>query len=208
MGVPVLILGESGTGKSTSMRNFNAEELSVVNVDGKVLPFRNAFKKVLLTDDAEKIISSMQKTSSKVIVVDDAQYIMANEYMRRAKETGFTKFMDIGQKMFNIVDCVKALPADVVVYFLWHTEIGQDGTVKAKTIGKMLDEKITIEGKFTIVLRTSVEDGHYYFLTQNNGQDTVKSPMGMFEELKIDNDLKHVDSVIREYYGLNTPTGE
>lgn len=202
MGVPVLILGESGTGKSTSMRNFSPDELSVINVDGKMLPFRNKFKKIVCTDDAEKIVELLNKTASKVVVIDDAQYIMANEYMRRAKETGFTKFTDIGQKMFNIVDLVKALPQDVIVYFLWHTETDNDGIVRAKTIGKMLNEKITVEGKFTIVLRTQVEDGAYKFLVHNNGQDTVKSPMGMFEG-PIENDLKLVDSTIREYYGLN-----
>lgn len=201
MGIPVMILGESGTGKSTSMRNFNPDELSIVNVDGKMFPFRNNFKKVVNTDNSDQIIELLKKTNSKVIVVDDAQYIMANEYMRRAKETGFNKFTDIGQKMFNIVDCVKSLPANVIVYFLWHTEIDSDGIVRAKTIGKMLSEKITVEGKFTIVLRTSVEDGKYSFLTQNNGQDTVKSPMGMFEG-PIDNDLKLVDTTIRNYYGL------
>lgn len=203
MGVPVLVLGESGTGKSTSMRNFNPDELSIINVDGKMLPFRNQFKKIVCTDDAEKVVELLKKTASKVVVVDDAQYIMANEYMRRAKETGFNKFTDIGQKMFNIVDCVKALPLDVVVYFLWHTETDSDGTIRAKTIGKMLNEKITVEGKFTIVLRTSVEDGVYRFLVQNNGQDTVKTPMGMFEG-PIDNDLKLVDNTIREYYGIKT----
>lgn len=203
MGVPVLVLGESGTGKSTSMRNFNPDELSIINVDGKMLPFRNQFKKIVCTDDADKVVELLKKTASKVVVVDDAQYIMANEYMRRAKETGFNKFTDIGQHMFNIVDCVKALPPDVVVYFLWHTETDSDGTIRAKTIGKMLNEKITVEGKFTIVLRTSVEDGVYKFLVQNNGQDTVKTPMGMFEG-PIDNDLKLVDNTIREYYGIKT----
>lgn len=201
MGVGVLIIGESGTGKSTSMRNFKPDELSIINVDGKTLPFRNQFKKVIKTDKAADVLELMQKSSSKVIVIDDAQYIMSNEYMRRARETGFNKFLEIGQNMFNIVDCVKALPDDVIVYFLWHSEVGTDGTIKAKTIGKMLDEKITIEGKFTIVLRTSVEDGAYKFLTQNNGQDTVKSPMGMFDG-PIENDLKAVDNIIREYYGL------
>lgn len=203
MGVGVLIIGESGTGKSTSMRNFKPDEISIINVDGKTLPFRNQFKKVIKTDKAADVLELLQKSTSKVIVVDDAQYIMANEYMRRARETGYNKFLEIGQNMFNIVDCVKALPDDVIVYFLWHSEVGADGTIKAKTIGKMLDEKITIEGKFTIVLRTAVEDGAYKFLTQNNGQDTVKSPMGMFDG-PIENDLKAVDNIIREYYGLKT----
>ncbi len=196
-----MILGESGTGKSTSMRNFVSDELSIINVDGKVLPFRNQFKKIVKTDDPVKILELLSKSTSKVIIVDDAQYIMSNMYMKRAQERGYDKFVDIGQKMFNIVDCVKSLPDDVIVYFLWHTEITNDGTTKAKTIGKMLDSTVTIEGKFSIVLRTSVEDGKYTFLTQNNGQDTVKSPMGMFEG-PIDNDLKLVDSTIREYYGL------
>lgn len=201
MGIPVLILGESGTGKSASLRNFGSKEISLVNVDAKPMPFPAKFEKVLATDNGQKILAAIQKTQSKIIVIDDAQYIMANEFMRRTKERGFDKFSEIGCNFWTLIESVKKLPADTIVYFLMHTEETSTGVVKAKTIGKMLDEKITLEGKFTIVLRTQVEDGTYSFRTQNNGYDTVKAPMGMFNPV-IDNDLKAVDARIREYYQL------
>lgn len=207
MGIPVLILGESGTGKSASMRNFTGEELSLINVDGKPLPFRNSFKKMISTDSAPYIISKMIASQSKIIVIDDAQYIMANEFMRRAKEKGYDKFSDIGQGFFYIIETVKKLNSDVIVYFLSHTEETNTGSVKCKTVGKMLDSAITLEGKFTIVLRTAVKDGHFYFSTQNSGYDTVKSPIGMFDRVDIDNDLKAVDTAIRQYYNMPAITG-
>ena len=202
MGIGVMVLGESGTGKSCSLRNFKKDELSVINVDGKPFPFRNEFDKVAKTDNAPKIIELMAKTTSKVIVIDDAQYIMANEYMRRAYEKGYEKYSQIGTSFFNIVESVKMLPDDTIVYFLMHTEETNTGSVKAKTIGKMLDSTITLEGKFSIVLRTSVQEGKYCFSTQNSGNDTVKSPLGMFDAPLIENDLKKVDTAIRAYYGL------
>lgn len=202
MGIGVMVLGESGTGKSCSIRTFGAGDASIINVDGKPFPFKSQFTKVLSTDNADAIIGLLQKTQSKVVIIDDAQYIMANEYMRRSKETGYQKYNDIGSNFFNIVDAVRQLPADTIVYFLMHTEETNGGVIKAKTIGKMLDSTITLEGKFTIVLRTCVQDGKYMFSTQNNGFDTVKSPFGMFDEPLIPNDLKAVDTKIREYYGL------
>lgn len=202
MGTGVLVIGESGTGKSSSLRNFEDNEISLVNVEGKPLPFRNSFKKVIHADTSTAIINAMMRASSKVIVIDDVQYVMANEFMRRAKETGFTKFTEIGFNFFNIIEAVKKLPADVIVYFLGHTSVDKSGTVRFKTVGKLLDEKITIEGKFTIVLKTIVSDGQYLFSTRNNGRDTVKSPQGMFESAEIPNDLKAVDTAIRAYYNM------
>ena len=204
MGVAVLIEGESGTGKSASLRNFKPEEISIINVDSKPFPFKNGkdFKKVLCTDNAEKIIAAMKRSTSKVIVIDDAQYIMANAYMRKANVKGYDKYVEIGVDFFNIVEAVKELPDDVIVYFFMHTEETNGGIIKAKTIGKMLDTTITLEGKFTIVLRTLVKDGNYYFTTQNCGYDTVKTPMGMFEENEIPNDTKYVDTKIRDYYEM------
>lgn len=198
-----MILGESGTGKSASLRNFKKEDLAVVNVIGKPLPFRSKGFETINSDDYTKIRNFLKKTDKKAIVIDDAQYLMANEYMRRAKETGYQKFTDIGQNFWNLMNYCRQLPDDVIVYFLQHTETSADGsTTKAKTIGKMLDEKISLEGMCTIVLRTSVEDGVYSFTTHNSGQDTVKSPVGMFDSDLIPNDLKIVDGHIREYYGM------
>lgn len=202
MGIGVLVLGESGTGKSTSLRNFTNDEVSIINVEGKPFPFKSQFQRVVNTDNATQITNLLRQTKSKVVVIDDAQYIMANEFMRRSTERGFDKYTEIGVNFFNVVDVVKTLPSDTIVYFLMHTEENSSGSVKAKTIGKMLDEKISLEGKFSIVLRTQVKDGHYLFSTQNNGYDTVKTPLGMFEKPLIENDLKKVDETIRTYYGL------
>lgn len=201
MAIPVLVLGESGTGKSASLRNFDASEIKVINVEGKPLPFKNKFE-VFSSDNYVKILKEMQATEKPVIVIDDAQYLMANEFMRRATERGYDKFTEIAQNFWNLVNKVKELPKNQIVYFLAHIERDQNGNEKIKTIGKLLDEKITVEGMFTIVLKTNVTDGVYTFLTQNSGHDTVKSPIGMFPSIAIDNDLKYVDEKIRNYYEI------
>ena len=205
MGVLVYVLGRSGTGKSYSMRNFGKDELGVVNVQGKILPFKGSGSfDIVNTDNSSEIVDQVKKMAKKhkVIVVDDFQYVMANEFMRRATERGYDKFTEIAKHAWDIADCVKELPADVVVYVMCHTDTDQDGFEKLKTIGKLLDEKIVLEGMSTIVLKTAVSDGQYMFLTQNNGKDTVKSPSGMFPAYAIDNDLKYVDQKIRSYYEL------
>ena len=202
MGIPVMILGESGTGKSASLRNFSKDEIGVINVCRKPLPFRNQIKD-LKTDNYMAIEKALKASSKKAAVIDDCQYLMANEYMRQAKVTGYQKFTDIAQNFWMLVQVViRELPEDVIVYFLGHIERDQNGNEKFKTIGKMLDEKITVEGMFTVVLKTSIQDGRYLFSTRNSGNDTVKSPIGMFDEPYIDNDLKAVDTAIREYYEI------
>lgn len=210
MAIPVLILGESGTGKSASMRNFQPDELAVVNVVGKPLPFRGRFES-LNGDSYRQIKKFISATDKKAIVIDDAQYLMANEFMRRATERGYDKFTEIAQNFWDLINAIQKLPEDVVVYVLAHIERDNAGNEKIKTIGKMLDEKITIEGMFTVVLKTVVADGVYNFATQNSGNDTVKSPIGLFTTALIDNDLKVVDTAIREYYYLSaaeTPVPE
>lgn len=202
MGLPVLVLGYSGSGKSASMRNFGEDELSLVNVNGKPLPFRTKFRGVLNSDNYKEISAFIRMQKTKTIVIDDSQYLMANEFMRRAKETGFQKFTDIGKNFWELVKLTESLPDDVIVYFLNHLETGDDGRQKSKTIGKLLDEKITVEGMFTVVLKTVVNDGRYLFATQTDGCDTCKSPIGLFDSMYIDNDLKMVDESIRIYYSL------
>ena len=212
MGTPVLILGESGSGKSASMRNMNPEKTILIQAVSKPLPFRNKYKSFdrsdnvgtkLAMDNHESIIKAIThfvKAGFTEFVIDDFQYVMANEYMRRSAETGFTKFTEIAKHAWEIISFCQTLPDGVTVYFLSHVQDGDSGQVKAKTIGKMLDEKITVEGLFTIVLRTNVEDGKYRFSTQNSGNDTVKSPMGLFNDQYIDNDLNNVTTKINEYY--------
>lgn len=205
MGQIAFILGRSGTGKSYSMRNFSPDEIAVINVQGKILPFKGSAKfNMVHSDKSDAIVEEIQELAKtyKVIVVDDFQYIMANEFMRRATERGFDKFTEIARHAWDVANCVQGLANDVIVYILCHTDTDQDGFEKLKTIGKLLDEKIVLEGMSTIVLKTAVSDGQYMFLTQNSGHDTVKSPAGMFPTYAIDNDLKYVDTKIRNYYEM------
>lgn len=204
MAQKVLILGDSGTGKSASLRNFKPEEVLIINAAGKPLPFKNHFECVNPSFDklSQDVLTAMDKTDKKVIVIDDAQYIMSFQYMRRIKEGGWDKWNDIQGDFFNIIKACDYMPDDVIVYFLSHIQRDDEGREKIKTMGKMLDEKITIEGLFTTVLKTNVVDGTYCFVTQNNGRDTVKSPIGMFDNYAIDNDLKYVDTKIRNYYEI------
>ena len=205
MGQLVYILGRSGTGKSYSLRNFDKGEIAVVNVQGKILPFKGAGKFNLInTDDADEIVDAIKAAAKKYkkIVVDDFQYVMANEFMRRSAEKGYDKFTEIGRHAWDIANVVRELPNDVIVYVMCHTDTDQEGFERLKTIGKLLDDKIVLEGMSTIVLKTSVSDGKYYFLTQNNGKDTTKSPAGMFPTYAIENDLKYVDDKIRNYYEI------
>lgn len=203
MAVPVLILGQSGTGKSYSMKNFNEDEVCLISVQKSLLPFRKKFTETVVTDKYSEIIKAMKATKKKVIVIDDTQYLMCNEFMRRATERGYDKFTEIAQNFWSlVVQEVNNLPADTIVYLLCHTATDENGVEKMKTIGKLVDEKITPEGLFTIVLKTAVSDGQYAFVTQNNGKDTVKSPEGMFSTYAINNDLKYVDEKIRNYYEL------
>lgn len=211
MGQLVYILGRSGTGKSYSMRNLDPTKFAVINVQGKLFPFKNAGKiKYVVTDDSDSIVKNIKglATTYNIIVVDDFQYVMANEFMRRAMERGYDKFTEIGRHAWDIANCVRDLPVETIVYIMCHTDTDQEGLERLKTIGKMLDEKIVMEGMSTIVLKTNVSDGKYTFLTQNNGKDTAKSPAGMFPSYAIDNDLKYVDDKIRSYYGFEGSKSE
>ena len=205
MGILAFVLGRSGTGKSYSLRNFDPNEVEIINVQGKILPFKGAGKFNLInTDDADAIVDEIKAAAKKYkrIVVDDFQYVMANEFMRRSAEKGYDKFTEIGRHAWDIANVVRELPNDVIVYVMCHTDTDQEGFERLKTIGKLLDDKIVLEGMSTIVLKTSVSDGKYYFLTQNNGKDTTKSPAGMFPTYAIENDLKYVDDKIRNYYEI------
>lgn len=215
MSTAVLILGKSGTGKSASMRELNPTNTLLIQVVRKPLPFKSGgwqrFDKkeapdgnIIVTDHWETILKAMRGTRRKVIVIDDFQYVLANEYMRRTDERGYDKFTDIGRHAWELITAASDLPEDVRVYILAHSDTNDSGETKMKTIGKMLDEKITPEGLFTIVLRTHVTDGHYQFSTRNNGSDSVKAPMGLFDADKIPNNLAEVDAAITDYYGITT----
>ena len=201
MGVGTLILGESGTGKSSSLRNFSEGDVFVIRAINKPQPFKNHIRSIV-SDDYSDIKKTMKTAKEKIIVIDDAQYLMSNEFMRRATERGYDKFTEIAQGFWDLINSINDLDDDVRVYIMAHVERDANGNEKIKTIGKMLDEKITVEGMFTIVLKTNVTDGNYSFITQNNGHDTTKSPMGMFNSYAIDNDLKYVDEKICNYYEI------
>lgn len=201
MGIPVLILGESGSGKSTSMRNFDPSELTVFNVANKLLPFRKELN-VINNAGYGTIGKELQKQEKKIYVIDDSQYLLAFELFNRAKEKGYDKFTDIAVRFEKMLDyIIKGTPEDCIVYLLHHCETTDTGKIKAKTVGKMLDNQLTVEGLFSIVLYAFVEDDKHLFRTTNDGFCPAKAPMGMFEPI-IDNDLKFVDTTIREYYKL------
>lgn len=207
MSIGVFILGNSGTGKTTSLRNFKSDEILYINVAKKPLPFRAKFAETVEGDSYVQIAKAINSTTKKTVVIDDCQYLMANEFMRRSGEKGYDKFTEIAKNFWTLVNASNNdLAKDVIIYFLAHTDVSETGQEKMKTIGKMLDEKICVEGMVSIVLKTSVKDGRYTFTTQNNGHDTVKSPLGMFDSFEIDNDLKAVDTTIREYWSLTGDT--
>lgn len=205
MGLAVLILGKSGSGKSTSLRNFKHDEVALVNVMDKPLPFKGKFDSTLSSTNYEQVRDAIFRTEKKVVVIDDFGYMMTHHLMA-GKDAGGNKFDlydDIASKPWGLLDWVRnRLPEDKIVYFMMHEAENEFGGVKPKTIGKMTDDKICLEGLFTIVLRCVFEDDKHLFQTHMRGNDVTKSPIGMFEDDTVDNDLKLVDSTIRSYYDM------
>ena len=206
----VLIIGDSGTGKSTSIETLDPARTLIINVESKTFPFGKQFKYVMETDDIDKIIHQMQNMGGiKTVVIDDAGYLMTNAFMRghsggRKGSQVFDLYNDIGDSFWNLIEFInKGLPKDVLVYLMMHLDESDSGRIRPKTIGKMLDDKVCVEGMFTICLRCESKDGKHYFRTVTNGYDPVKAPKGMFDSDTIPNDLAYVDAKIREYYGYN-----
>jgi hypothetical protein len=201
------LIGKSGSGKSTSLRNFDEKEIGLINVSRKPLPFKKKFESTVNTDDYDMIIKCLAKTAKNSIVIDDAGYLIVNMFMRGHSNAGagnavFGFYNKVGDSFWNLIEYVKTLPENKIVYFLMHEDKNDFGDIKPKTIGKILDEKVCLEGMFTIVLRSTRNNDKHVFRTQSDGMDVAKSPMGLFEEVEIDNDLKFVDDKIREYYDL------
>lgn len=203
MGVPVLIEGETGSGKTYSLRNFKPDEIGIFSVEKGRLPFRGDFK-VVKHATYNDINLIFKNPKLKRYVIDDSQYLLVNELFDRAKETGYQKYTDMALAFRNLVHAVNHnLPDDVIVYFLHHTETDSTtGKTKAKTVGRMIDQYLTLEGCFDVVLLASVEGTEHYFITQSDGYTTAKSPAEMFPDAKIPNDLKAVDDAIRVYWNL------
>lgn len=140
-------------------------------------------------------------------VIDDAQYLMAFESFDKVNETGYTKFTTMAKNYEDMLRHIQEeTDPNVIVYVLQHIDKDEDGKIKAKTLGKMLDQQLTVEGLFSIVLLAQTDGKRHYFITQSDGTNPCKSPMEMFDEVEIDNDLKMVDDTIREYYGLTKNT--
>ena len=205
MGIPVIIYGKSGAGKSRSIKGFKSDEIYLVNVLGKPLPFKGSFKYVSNTDNVQTIMAGLSKMSTKVAVVDDFGYIMTNLFMRgHGGGDQFKLFNTIGDAVWSFINFIQsaAVTEDAIVYLILHEDINEDGSSKLRTIGKLLDQKVCIEGMATVVLRATVKGGRHIFQTQSDGTSIAKSPEGMFAGEEIDNDLKQVDTAIRAYWGL------
>lgn len=207
MSVLVMLFGESGAGKSTSLRNFTNDEVAIINVSGKPMPFKSDLK-TASSNDYQIIAENLPKLKQPSIVIDDATYLMVDQFMANANVKGYDKYTQIAFNFTMLIEQARKLPEDKIVYFIGHSEQMDNGREHFKTIGRMIDNYVTLEGKFTVVLKAVVKDGHYYFQTHNNGSDTVKSPLGMFEEDLIDNDLKMVDDIIRDYWNIPRTTEE
>ena len=206
MGIPVLVLGKSGSGKSSSLRNFSPDEVGIINVMGKPLPFKSQIKTVSTRnyDAIQKILSEAKSDS---IVIDDAGYLITDYFMTRHANAGggnavFQLYNELADRFYSLLVSIQSLPADRIVYVFMHEDENDSGSIKPKTIGKLLDEKVNVEGLFTIVLRCIGDQQKHVFMTQTSGYDVAKSPIGMFDTLEIDNDLKMVDQKIRNFYEL------
>ncbi len=209
MAIPVLIIGQSGSGKSRAIKTLPLNKTLIINVEGKAFPFREKFPYVMNTDNPEAMKAQMAHMGGiKRVVIDDAGYIMTNMFMRghsdgRSGSKVFDLYNDIGDTFWGLINFIKRkLPEDVIVYILMHEDESDSGKIKPKTIGKMLDDKVCLEGMFTICLRCMSRDGKHFFRTVTDSYDTAKSPEGMFEAEEIPNDLELVDKCIREYYGF------
>ena len=218
MAIPVLIIGRSGSGKTYSLKGFNdfSDSIGVISVEKARLPFKSGIKvaRIPKYEDSPSIQTAAQISQArysfveraiksakcKTIVIDDSQYLLADEFFDRAKENGYQKFTDIALNFRNLIHNINNMGEDdKIVYFLHHSEDDGAGREKVKTIGKMLDEKLTVEGCFDVVIYC--RDQRFY--TQGDGISSAKTPEGMFDSVEIPNDLKLVDDKIREYWGLN-----
>jgi hypothetical protein len=212
MAIPVLIIGKSGSGKSTSLRNC-ADSFDLIKVMDKPLPFKGKFSSGV-SDNYEVIKKWLTGSKKPSVAIDDAGYLITNQFMRGHSNAGkgngvFALYNDIGDSFWSLVHFITtSLPANKIVYLMMHEDTNDFGEIKPKTIGRLLDEKVCLEGMFTIVLRSVQESGKYHFVTQSSNGAVSKSPVGMFESLEIDNDLKMVDEKIREYWEIKGDQNE
>lgn len=201
--IGVLLMGTSGTGKSTSLRNLPAEETAIINVTNKPMPFRNKNNlKIVNCSNYEQMIKAIINTKRRIIVIDDSSYMMTFENFDKATQKGYDKFTTMAVNYYNLLETPKKCDGEKIIYFVTHEEIDENGVSHPKSIGKMLSQQLVIEGLFSIVLRSMQKENQYVFQTHNDGTSVCKSPIEMFEEDFIPNDLAEVDKIIREYYGF------
>lgn len=202
MGAVVLVLGKSGSGKSTSLRNFKPDEIGILNILGKPLPFKGgATFEQIKRPNYGMVRTVLGKNTKRAYAVDDSTYLMANENFARATEPGYGKFTEMAQHFQQMVDAALATDDDTIVYLLHHVDENSDGSEKVRTVGKMIDEKYCIEGACPVVIDCRVIDGKHVFVTRNDGMNLAKAPMGSLPDV-MDNDLKEVDTRLREYWGM------
>lgn len=207
MAIPILIYGKSGSGKSRSLKFFAEDEILLFNIEGKSLPFKSSFKYICRTDSVDVIIEQLQKMPCKIAVIDDAGYLMTHHFMNNHRNkkgnSSFDMYDDIADKMYFLVQRIKTeVPEDVRVYIMLHEDTNDAGDTKIRTIGKLIDNKVCLEGMVTICLRCMSDEGKHFFRTATDGYDITKTPEEMFDETEIDNNLKFVDDTICEFYGL------
>lgn len=207
MGIPILIIGKSGSGKSSSLRNFNEDEIGLINVSMKPLPFKRRFKAVIETDSYEDIKTTLGKTQLQTIIIDDAGYLIVNMFMSGHSSAGtgnavFSFYNKVADSFWSLIEFIKRLPSEKIVYVIMHEDKTDMGDIKPKTIGKLLDEKVCIEGMFTICLRSCKDQNGFFFQTQSDGFSPAKTPFGMFADTLIVNDLKMVNETIKSFYGI------
>lgn len=208
MGIPVIIYGKSGSGKSRSLKNFGEDEILLVNIEGKQLPFRKKFKYELKSDNIGTILTQINKMPCKVAVIDDAGYLMTHHFMANHKakkgNASFEMYDIIADTMYQLVKCIKDdIAEEKIVYIMMHEDTDDFGATKLRTIGRLIDSKVCLEGMVTICIRCMSDNGRHFFRTQTSGNDISKTPEDMFSAVEIENDLKAVDTAIREYYGMN-----
>lgn len=213
MGIPVLIYGKSGSGKSRSLKNFKEDEILFVNVEGKLLPFRKKFVYEMKSDNVFSIIQQIHRMPCKAAVIDDAGYLMTHHFMANHKakkgNASFEMYDTIADTMYTLVKKIKDdVDPDKIVYIMMHEDTDDFGATKLRTIGKLIDNKVCLEGMVTICIRCMSDGGRHFFRVQTNGSDITKTPEDMFDTPEIENDLKLVDSTIRKYYGLEAENAE